>query len=182
MDEQEGGLHAHARQENGWRLEPEGGNGDAGNNSFLEGIPGYPDGEGRHDRVHCEGAEQIGDAPQLWEETVDEELPVPRERVQQGTAEQIGDGPQLLARPPGIAEQPENAAEAVDTTKGAKSVCLARPRDDVKYSATATGTTVAKPVGEARPFGVMQRDTTEPDIPVSSGEAMLGLLGPERVA
>ena len=95
----------------------------------MDGAPGYPDGELRQ---HYEGAEQvpqpleeaveavtlvprertaeqIGDAPQFREETVDEELSVPRERVQQGTAEQIGDVPQLLARPPGVAEQPEKA-------------------------------------------------------------------------
>ena len=46
--------------------------------------------------------------------------------MQQETAEQIGGVPLLLARPPGIAEQPEKAAEAVDTTTGAKPVGEAR--------------------------------------------------------
>ena len=110
------------------------------------------------ERVRQLTAEQIGDAPQSQEGAVDEELLVPRERVQQETAEQVGDGLQLLAGPPGIAEQPEKAAEAVDTTTGAKSVGVARPRDDVKYSATATGTTVAKPVGEARPAGIAKAE------------------------
>ena len=169
-----------------WRLEPEGETETPETKVFwngMEGISGYPDGEGRHDRVHYEGAEQNGDVPQPQEETVEAVTLVTRERVRQLTAEHIEDAPQLLARPPKIAEEPEKAGEAVDTTKGAKSVGLARPRDDVKYSATATGTTVAKPVGDARPVGIAkQRDTTEPDIPVSSGEAMLGLLGPEQMA
>ena len=49
---------------------------------------------------------------------------------------------------------------------------VARPRGDVKYSATATSTTVAERVGEVRSVGIAKlMGTTEPDTAVSSGEA-----------
>ena len=58
----------------------------------MDGVPRYPDGEGRQ---YQEGTEQIGDGPQLLEETVQAVTLVPRERVQQMTAEQIGNVPQF---------------------------------------------------------------------------------------
>ena len=67
----------------------------AGARGGVEGIPRYLDGEGCHERVHCEGAEQIGDLCQPLEETVETVTLFPRERVRQLTAEQIGDVPQM---------------------------------------------------------------------------------------
>ena len=102
--------------EDGWRLEPEGEKGDAGNQSCF-GDP--------------EGAPALRGCRADW-------------------------------RRASTSERDSPGGDAGQT----------RPRDDVKYSATATGTTVAKLVGEVRPVGIAkQRATTEPDIAVFSGEA-----------
>ena len=70
------------RQEDGWRLEPEGETEMPETKVFwngMEGHLGYPDGEGRHDRVcTTTSAEQIGD---IQEETVETVTLVQRERV-----------------------------------------------------------------------------------------------------
>ena len=51
-----------------------------------------------HERVQQRTAEQIEDAPQSSEETVEAVTLVPHERVQQRTAEQIEDLPQSSGR------------------------------------------------------------------------------------
>ena len=104
----------------------------------MEGVSAYPDG----------GAGLNGDVHQSLEETVEPETLVPRERAQQLTAEQVGDAPQFREEthdeelPVPCERVQQLTAELIGNV----------PRDDVKNSATAAGTTVAKPVGcgEAR--------------------------------
>ena len=70
--------------ENAWRLEPEGEKETLETTAVsngVEGVSGYPDGEGRHER-----------------ETHEAVALVPRERVRQLTAEQIGDAPPIPGR------------------------------------------------------------------------------------
>ena len=104
------------------------------------------------------GAEPIGDVHQPLEETVEAVTLVPRERVRQLAAEQFGDAPQFLEET--VDEELPVPRERVQKLTAEQIGNV--PRDDVKYSATATGTTVAKPVGdgEVRLPGITKNSTT----------------------
>ena len=138
-------------------------------------------------RKQKQSAEQIGNVPQLLEETVEAVTLVPREQVQQLTAVQIGDVPQLR----------EATVEVVNTTlqqhisvrsEAIKVSVLAvssgeagSARPGEKDTTNASVKAVARPAGGARPLGIAKHSTTtESDVGVSSGESWPYWPGVER--
>ena len=78
------------KEEDGWRLEPEGETDTPETNVLwdgVEGVPGYPDGEGRHEQVQGKSSRKESEAP--WEEG--EEVQRPKRKVIRVESEETQD-------------------------------------------------------------------------------------------
>ena len=112
-------------------------------------------------------AEQVGDARQFREKTVDEELPVPPERVQQLTAEEIGN----VLRVDKMCSAPATA------TTVARSVRDGETRlPELEKDSTTTDSDTAVSSGEAGPSWPKASSVNSQRVLME-----LGLHGPEQV-